>query len=75
MSAYYAVHKLAEAPELDATLNYVATRSPVSNPHARYLNAEKLGRTEMVQNSKNYFNPWETIHEGNPQEILDRARR
>ena len=69
---YYAVHKLAEAPELDATLNYVATRSPVSDPHARYLNAEKLGRTEMVQNSKNYFSPWETIHEGNPQEILDR---
>ena len=70
--AYFNVHKLADAPDLDATLNYVATRSPVSDPHARYLNAEKLGRAEMVQNSKNYFSPWETIHEGNPQEILDR---
>jgi len=68
----YNAHKLAEAPNLDATLNYVATRSPVSDPFARYLNAEKLEREEMMQNSKTYFNPWETIHEGNPQEILDR---
>jgi acetyl esterase/lipase len=70
---YYSVHKLMEAPELDATLNYVATRSPVSNPYARFLNAEQLGREEMVQNTKLYFNPWETIHEANPQEILDRG--
>jgi acetyl esterase/lipase len=72
---YYGVHKLAEAPHLNATLNYVATRSPVSNPYARYLNAESLGRAEMVQNSKNYFNPWDTIHDGNPQEILDRGEK
>jgi len=71
--SYYSVHTLGEAPELDATLNYVATRSPVSDPYARYLNAEKLGRGEMVQNSKTYFNPWDTIHDGNPQEILDRG--
>jgi acetyl esterase/lipase len=68
----YNAHPLAEAPATDATLIYVATRSPVSDPYARYLNAEKRGRAEMVQNSKTYFNPWESIHEGNPQEILDR---
>ena len=67
--------KLAEAPNLDAGVNYVATRSPVSNPYARFLNAESLGREEMMQNSKNYFNPWETIHEANPQEILDRGEK
>jgi acetyl esterase len=72
---YYNVHKLAEAPNLDATLNYVATRSPVSDPYARYLNAEKLGRAEMVQNSRTYFHPWDTIHDGNPQEILDRGEQ
>jgi len=71
----YNAHKLAEAPDIDASLNYVATRSPVSNPYARFLNAESLGREEMVQNSKKYFNPWETIHEGNPQEILDRGEK
>jgi acetyl esterase len=68
----YNAHSSAEAPNVDANLLYVATRSPVSDPYARYLNAEKRGRAEMVQNSKIYFNPWETIHEGNPQEILDR---
>jgi acetyl esterase len=71
----YNAHKLAEAPNLDASLNYVATRSPVSNPYARYLNAESLGREEMMQHSKIYFNPWEAIHEGNPQEILDRSEK
>ena len=72
---YYNVHKLAQAPELDATLNYVATRSPVSNPYARFLNAEQLGREEMMQNTKIYFNPWDTIHEGNPQEIIERGEK
>ena len=47
----------------------------MSNPYASYLNAEKLGRAEMMQHSKNYFNPWEAIHEANPQEILDRGEK
>lgn len=72
---FYGIHKLAQAPDLDATLHYVATRSPVSDPYARFLNAQQLGREEMVQNTKTYFNPWETIHEGNPQEILDRGEK
>jgi acetyl esterase len=71
----YSAHALAEAPNVDATVKYVATRSPVSDPFARYLNAESLGRTEMMENSKTYFNPWETIHEGNPQEILARGEK
>ena len=35
---------LPEAPKVDATVAYVAMRSPVSNPLARYENAEKLKR-------------------------------
>jgi alpha-beta hydrolase superfamily lysophospholipase len=31
-----------------------------------------MGREEMVQKTKNYFKPWETIEEGNPQMILER---
>ena len=68
----YNAHSLPEAAAVDATIAYLATRSPVSDPFARFKNAEKMGREEMVQNTKNYFNPWQTIHEGNPQEILDR---
>jgi acetyl esterase len=68
----YRAHPLSETADVEATIAYLATRSPVSDPFARFKNAEKMGREEMVQNTKNYFNPWQTIHEGNPQEILDR---
>jgi len=63
---------LAAAPKVDATVAYVAMRSPVSDPLARYNNAEKLKRDEMMQNHVLYFKPWDSIHESNPQEILDR---
>ena len=69
----YSAHSLPEAATVDATVAYVATRSPVSDPFARFKQAEKMGRKEMMQNSRIFFNPWETIHEGNPQEILDRG--
>jgi acetyl esterase len=69
----YAAHSLSEAPNADATVAYLATRSPVSDPFVRFGQAEKMGREEMIQNTRIYFNPWETIHEGNPQEILDRS--
>ena len=71
----YNAHPLPEAPNVDATVNYVVARSPVSDPFARYQNAEKRQWQEMIQNSKNYFNPWESIHEGNPQEILERGEK
>jgi acetyl esterase len=64
---------LPEAPNLDATVTYVATRSPVTDPFARYQQAERMNRAEMIQNTKIYFNPWETIYDGNPQMILDRG--
>ena len=69
----YSAHSLPEAATVDATVAYVATRSPVSDPFVRFKQAEKMGREEMMQNSRIFFNPWETIHEGNPQEILDRG--
>ncbi|MGE5305621.1 MAG: alpha/beta hydrolase [Alphaproteobacteria bacterium] len=69
----YNSHRLTEALQTDATLAYVATRSPVSDPFARFQQAEKMKRPEMIQNTKTYFNPWETIFDGNPQHILDRG--
>jgi acetyl esterase/lipase len=73
--ARYNEIKLAEAPTLDATFSYIATRAPVSDPYARHLIAEKLKKEELVKGSRAYFQPWENIHEGNPQEILDRRER
>ena len=71
----YNAHPLPEAPNLDATLRFVVARSPVSDPFARYQQAERRQWAEMIQNSKTYFNPWETIHEGNPQKILERGEK
>jgi acetyl esterase len=73
--ARYNAIALPEAPELDATAAYVATRAPISDPHARFLVAEKIKREELTKASRTYFQPWENIHEGNPQEILDRREK
>jgi acetyl esterase len=66
---------LEAAPNLDATVAFIATRSPMSNTVARYENAEKHNRAGMIKNNKTFFNPWETIHESNPQEILEREEK
>lgn len=63
---------LAAAPQLRAGVAYVATRSPISNTYSRYLNAEQKKRESMIKSNKTWFNPWETIHEANPLEILAR---
>jgi len=67
--------KDSAAPDVDATVGYVAMRSPVSNTFARFKNAEDLKREPMINSHKVFFVPWETIHESNPQEILERHER
>jgi acetyl esterase/lipase len=70
--ARYNAIPLPAAPNLEVTVAYVATRSPISDPYARFQQAERMKREGMIENSKIYFNPWDTIHEGNPQQILER---
>jgi acetyl esterase/lipase len=71
----YNAFPLPEAPNLDASVAWVATRSPISNTFARYDNAEKHKRENMIKNNKTFFVPWDTIHESNPQEILERKEK
>lgn len=59
-------------PELSSKVDYIATRSPISNPFARFANAVRLKRDKMINNHYTYFKPFDAIHEANPQEILDR---
>ena len=66
---------LPDAPALDATVAYVAMRSPISDPYARFKNAEALKREPMINNHKTFFVPWETIYEANPQQILERHEK
>ncbi len=73
--ARYAEVPLAEAPQLDATVAYIATRSPISDPVARRAQAEKKKNTEMMKKSDTFFNPPDNIHDGNPQEILERKEK
>jgi len=63
---------LPESPNVDATVAFVAMRSPVSDPFARFKNAETMKREPMVNNHRLFFVPWDAIHESNPQEILER---
>ncbi|CAN5887092.1 hypothetical protein BH11PSE3_BH11PSE3_04490 [soil metagenome] len=64
-----------EATPLDASIAWVAMRSPPSNTFARYENAERRQNATMIAANKTFFSPWETIHEGNPQEILERGEK
>jgi len=73
--ARYNAIPLAGAPNVDATVAWVATRSPISNTFARYQNAENRHREGMMKNNKTFFVPWETIHESSPQEILEREEK
>jgi acetyl esterase/lipase len=66
---------LAAPPAVDATVAYVAMRSPISDTFARYENAERRHNAGMVKNNQVFFDPWETIHEANPQEILAREEK
>src|SRR5262245_54786321 len=70
--ARYNAIPLANAAGIDATVAWVATRSPVSNTAARYENAVNRKNEGMIKNNKVFFVPWESIHESNPQEILER---
>src|SRR5215831_5855509 len=69
---YNAIPLPQGAPKVDASVAYVAMRSPISDTWARYENAEHLKREDMVKNNTTFFKPWDTIHESNPVEILQR---
>jgi acetyl esterase len=70
--ARYNAIPLEGAPNVEASVAYVACRSPITDPYARWQQAEKMKRDNLIKASKSYFVPWESIHEANPQQILER---
>jgi acetyl esterase/lipase len=58
---------------VDATVAYIATRSPISDPYARFQQAERMKREQMIEATRTFFVPWETIFDGNPQLVLERG--
>lgn len=71
----YNVHAVPGAPGINSRVAYIATRSPISDPFARFKQAEKMKREHMIKNSTTFFNPWESIHEANPQEMIERGEK
>jgi acetyl esterase/lipase len=67
----YTAFLLPDAPNVDASIRYLIARSPISDPYARYRQAEKMEREVLIANSKLYFQPWDAIFEANPQRILE----
>jgi acetyl esterase len=63
---------IAFAGGVTAQADYVLMRSPISNTFARFENAQAHKVDAMIKNNQTFFVPWESIHEANPQEILDR---
>jgi acetyl esterase len=73
--ARYNAIPLAGAAKTDARVAWIATRSPISDTVARYENAEHLHLDGMIKANKIFFKPWETIHESNPREIVERKEK
>ena len=73
--ARYNAIPLEGGGSIDATVAYVAARSPITDPYARWQQAEKMKREQLINASKQYFKPWESIHEANPQEMLERREQ
>lgn len=73
--ARYNAIPLAEAPGITASMDYVMARAPISNTFARFQNAVTRKVDSMVKSNTTFFVPWDSIHEANPQEILDRKEK
>jgi acetyl esterase len=73
--ARYNAIPFSEAPGLAGSVDYVLMRSPISNTFARFENAQAQKADSMIKSNKIFFVPWESIHESNPQEILDRKEK
>jgi acetyl esterase len=69
--ARYAASKLADFPEVDASLAYVVACWPISDPLARYKMAQEKGMEKLVKNHQAFFGTEEAMAEANPQRILE----
>ena len=69
----YAAIPLPEGEDVDASLRYMLCCWPVLDPHARYIWAIEIGEERFIGPTEDYFPEHASLHEGNPQEALDRG--
>lgn len=64
-----------EGDAIDASFRYLLCCWPVLDPYARYVYAKGAGEEFLSVSSEAYFLNEEAMHEGNPQEILERGEK
>ena len=69
----YAALPLPGGEDVDASLRYMLCCWPVLDPHARYVWARENGYDSFIGPTESYFTEHASLHEGNPQEALDRG--
>ena len=69
----YASVPLPGGENVDASLRFMLCCWPVLDPHARYMWAKEIGEERFIGPTEDYFPEHSSLHEGNPQEILDRG--
>ena len=71
----YGALPLEDGIGFDAKLSWMITCWPVIDSYARFLFAKLRGAERLVENSLGYFLDEDSMHEGNPQELLDRGEQ
>ena len=69
----YAAIPLPGGEDFDASVRFMLCCWPVLDPHARYKWAIEIGEERFIGPTEDYFTEHASLHEGNPQEILDRG--
>jgi acetyl esterase/lipase len=67
----YTALQLANANDVDASLDYVVVCWPISDSVARYRMAKETGNERLVKNHHAFFADEATMAEANPQAILE----
>ena len=69
----YASLPLPRGEDFDASLRFMLCCWPVVDPHARYTWAREIDDDRFIGPTESYFTDHANLHEGNPQEALERG--
>ena len=69
----YSAIPLPGGEDFDASVRFMLCCWPVLDPHARYKWAIEIGDERFIGPTEDYFPEHSSLHEGNPQEMLDRG--
>ena len=69
----YSAIPLPGREDVDASLRFMLCCWPVLDPYARYLWGREIGDERFIGPTEAYFTEHASLHEGNPQEALDRG--